>query len=96
MALLSALPTSQKAWTLQLPKVNWPQQGCRQAGKEKHRLEDLLHMSTCSQLGGQWELGQHCSRCSTGLDAACVHGQQSTSVLLTVEPRGTPVLCCAS
>lgn len=54
--------------------VNWPQQGYRQAGKEKRRLEDLLHMSTRSQLGGQWELGQHCSRCSLGLDAACVHG----------------------
>lgn len=45
--------------------ANWPQQGYRQAGKEKHQLEDLLHMSTRCQLGGQ---------CSLGLGAACVHG----------------------
>lgn len=64
--------------------ANWPQQGYRQAGKEKHRLEDLLHMSTRCQLGGQ---------CSLGLGAACVHGQQSTSVLLVWDPEG--LLSCA-
>lgn len=82
-----ALPTSQKAWTLWLPMANWPQQGYRQAGKEKHRLEDLLHMSTRCQLSGQ---------CSLGLHLICVHGSAKHFRVTGVGPRGTPVLCCAS
>lgn len=83
--------TSQNAQMLQLPTANCPQQACRPAGKEKHRLEDLLHTA----LTALWQVGAGpaLQRCSLGLEPVDTD-QQSTSMFLAVGPRGTPVLCC--
>lgn len=56
VSLLSQLYPTLPKW-LACCSFPWqrPQQGRRQAGKEEHGLEDLLHMSTRSSVaGGSW------------------------------------------
>lgn len=89
------VPLSQLSPTLPRPLgcCSFPRQTGhnRPAGKEKHRLEDLLHIALTAH--GKWEPGQHCCGCSLGLEPVDTD-QQSTSMFLAVGPRGTPVLCC--
>jgi hypothetical protein len=70
---------------------HFPSGHSRAAGEGKARLEDLLPMSAPC---GKGELGQCCSRCSLGLDGACVPGPAKH---FRVTGCGTPegLLSCA-